>query len=319
MTAASPPFDLVSAELEEIEAQLSTTAQPEHPLLGPMLSMVLPGSGKRLRPALAILAGKLGKADPTAMIHMAVGVELLHTASLVHDDVVDNSEVRRGSAALYTRVGNALAVLVGDYLFAQSARRCVATNDLGVIALFARTLENMCQGQIREASRGNNPHLKVTREEYYQTIADKTASLFVLACEGGALLAGLEETQIVAMRTFGQQLGLAFQLVDDLLDFEGDERELGKPIGSDLRQGTITLPVVYLRESMRDGRFALLFDERRTEEIIAEVRASQALQRCQQEAEGLIDDARAALKPLPEGGARQALSELAEIIARRHR
>jgi geranylgeranyl pyrophosphate synthase len=319
LTAASPPLDLVRSELEEIEAQLSATAQPEHPLLGPMLSMVLPGSGKRLRPVLAILASKLGPADPAAMIHMAVGVELLHTASLVHDDVVDNSEVRRGSAALYTQVGNALAVLVGDYLFAQSAKHCVATQNLPVITLFAQTLESMCQGQIREASRGNNPHLKVTREEYYETISDKTASLFVLACEGGALLTGLEERQILAMRTFGQKLGLAFQLVDDVLDFAGDERELGKPIGSDLRQGTITLPVVYLRESMRDGRLDRLFEEARTEEIIGEVRASPALVRCQKEADVLVEQARAALKPLPKGEVRQALFDLADLIASRSR
>ena len=120
-----------------------------------MLSMVLPGGGKRMRPGLALLAGKLGQPDPAAMIHMAVGAELLHTASLVHDDVQDNSERRRGSATLFTQVGNSLAVLVGDYLFAQSATRCVATSHHGVISLFAATLASMCEGQIAEASRGN--------------------------------------------------------------------------------------------------------------------------------------------------------------------
>src|SRR4051812_39972291 len=143
-----------------------------------MLSMVLPGSGKRLRPALAFLTGHLGAYDADKLLHMATGVELLHGASLVHDDVVDESDLRRGAQTLFTRVGNALAVLVGDYLFAQSARRCVATNNVRVIGLFAQTLGSMCQGQIEEASRGNHPHLTVTREAYLETIWGKTASLF---------------------------------------------------------------------------------------------------------------------------------------------
>jgi geranylgeranyl pyrophosphate synthase len=317
LTTASSLFDLVRPELDEVEVQLGATAQAEHPLLGPMLSLVLPGAGKRLRPAMALLAGKLGRPDPAAMIHMAVGVELLHTASLVHDDVQDNSETRRGSATLYTQVGNALAVLVGDYLFAQSATRCVATNDLRVIGLFARTLAAMCQGQIEEASRGNNPHLKLTRADYYRTIGGKTASLFVLACEGGAILAGLPEPQVLAMRTFGERLGLAFQLVDDILDFAGDERELGKPVGSDLRQGTITLPVVYLRESMQDGRFARLFETSKPEKIVAAVRNSDALERCRAEASGLVAEAQAALPDLPPSPARRALSDLADFVVSR--
>jgi heptaprenyl diphosphate synthase component 2 len=319
LTTTGLIFGLVRPELEEVDAQLALTAQAEHPLLGPMLSMVLPGAGKRLRPTLALLACKLGQADPTAAIHMAVGVELLHTASLVHDDVVDSSELRRGEATLSIKIGNALAVLVGDYLFAQSANRCVATENQPVISLFAQTLANMCQGQIEEASRGNNPHLKLTRDDYYQTIWGKTASLFVLACEGGALLAGLAPAEVEAVRTFGKQLGLAFQLVDDILDFAGDEHELGKPVGSDLRQGTITLPVVYLREELRDGHFARLFAESPPEEIVAEVLASGALDRCRIEAAGLVSEAQLALRALPATPARQALSDLAAFVVERNR
>jgi geranylgeranyl pyrophosphate synthase len=319
LTTTSSLFGLVRPELDEVDAQLALTAQAEHPLLGPMLSMVLPGGGKRLRPALALLACKLGQADPGAAIHMAVGVELLHTASLVHDDVVDNSELRRGDATLSIKIGNALAVLVGDYLFAQSATRCVATQNLSVISLFAQTLASMCQGQIEEGSRGNNPHLKLTRDDYYQTIWGKTASLFVLACEGGALLAGLAERDVEAVRAFGKQLGLAFQLVDDILDFTGDERELGKPVGSDLRQGTITLPIVYLREELADGRFARLFDEAGPDEIVAEVLASDALERCRAEASSLVAQAQDALRTLPHSDANQALTTLASFVVERDR
>jgi heptaprenyl diphosphate synthase len=317
VTTTSSLFELVRPDLDQVERELAETARPEHRLLGPMLSMILPGGGKRLRPALALLAGRLGRPEQTAMIDMAVGVELLHTASLVHDDVQDNSERRRGTATLYTKIGNALAVLVGDYLFAQSAQRCVATRDQRVIGLFAQTLASMCEGQIEEASRGNNPHLKVTREDYYQTISGKTASLFVLACEGGALLAGLPEPQVAALRRFGQRLGLAFQLVDDILDFAGDEQELGKPVGSDLRQGTITLPVVYLRESMQDGYFARLFEEREPDQIVAVIRSGNVLERCRQEADAMVGEAQSALDMLPSSPARQALHDLADYVTRR--
>lgn len=319
MTTTTSLFDLVLPDLARVEAELERTARAEHPLLGPMLSTVLPGGGKRMRPGLALLAGNLGETDPAAMIDMAVGVELLHTASLVHDDVQDNSETRRGSATLFTQVGNSLAVLVGDYLFAQSATRCVATRNLRVISLFAETLASMCEGQIAEASRGNRAHLKVTRERYYETIYGKTASLFVLACEGGAVLAGLPEAQVQAVRRFGEKLGLAFQLIDDILDFEGDERELGKPVGSDLRQGTITLPVVYLRETMRDGQFGRLFDEAPPEQIVATVLGSDALERARAEAGTLIDEALAALQSLPDSPTRQALADVAAYVVSRNR
>ena len=152
MIQSASSFELVREELAAVDKALAETAQPDHPLLGPMLSMVLPGSGKRLRPTLALLVGRLGQLRPEPMLHMATGVELLHTASLVHDDVVDESDRRRGEQTLFTRVGNALAVLVGDYLFSQAAEACVATGDLRVVRLFARTLGAMAQGQIDEAN-----------------------------------------------------------------------------------------------------------------------------------------------------------------------
>jgi geranylgeranyl pyrophosphate synthase len=283
-----------------------------------MLSMVLPGSGKRLRPALALLTGRLGTYDAERLLHMATGVELLHGASLVHDDVVDESDLRRGSQTLFTRVGNALAVLVGDYLFAQSANRCVATGDVRVIGLFAQTLASMCQGQIEEASRGSHPEVKLTREAYYQTIWGKTASLFVLACEGSAILAGLSETQIAAMRRFGDRLGLAFQVADDILDFVGDEEHLGKPVGSDLRQGTITLPVICLREILTPEEFRAAFDSDDVSGVIELVRSGEAVERARAEAEGLLDEAREALMALPPCDARDALEALTQYVVERH-
>jgi heptaprenyl diphosphate synthase/octaprenyl-diphosphate synthase len=310
-------FALVQDGLAAVERALADTAQPDHPLLGPMLSMVLPGSGKRLRPALAFLTGRLGTYDADRLLDMATGVELLHGASLVHDDVVDESDLRRGAQTLFTRVGNALAVLVGDYLFAQSATRCVATGDVRVIGLFAQTLASMCQGQIEEASRGNTPEQKLTREQYYQTIWGKTASLFVLACEGSAILAGLTEVQIAAMRRYGDRLGLAFQVVDDILDFIGEEAQLGKPVGSDVRQGTITLPVICLREILSAEEFTAAFAEDDRSAVIELVRTSGAVERAQVEADRLLAEAREALEVVPAGDARDALEALTHYVVER--
>jgi geranylgeranyl pyrophosphate synthase len=310
-------FALVQDGLAAVERTLAETAQPDHPLLGPMLSMVLPGSGKRLRPALALLTGRLGTYDADRLLQMATGVELLHGASLVHDDVVDESDLRRGAQTLFTRVGNALAVLVGDYLFAQSAKRCVATGDVRVIDLFAQTLASMCQGQIEEASRGNNPHLTLTREGYYQTIWGKTASLFVLACEGSAILAGLPEPTIQAMRRYGDRLGLAFQVVDDILDFIGDEQQLGKPVGGDVKQGTITLPVICLRELLPDAEFRAAFDDDDRAAVVDLVRSSGAVARAQAEADTLLQEARDALALAPVGPARDALEALTHYVVER--
>lgn len=317
MISTVSSFALVQDGLAAVERALADTAQPDHPLLGPMLSMVLPGSGKRLRPALAMLTGRLGQYDATRLLDMAVGVELLHAASLVHDDVVDESDLRRGAQTLFTRVGNALAVLVGDYLFAQSATRCVATGDVRVIGLFAQTLASMCQGQIEEASRGNAPEQTLTREQYYQTIWGKTASLFVLACEGSAILAGLPEPGIAAMRRYGDRLGLAFQVVDDILDFVGEEAQLGKPVGSDVRQGTITLPAICLREILPPDEFRAAFAEDDRSAVIELVRTSGAVEKAQTEADRLLAEARDALSEVPGGAARDALEALTHYVVER--
>ena len=317
MVTTRASFGLVQDDLARVERALAETAQPEHPVLGPLLSTILPGSGKRLRPTLALLVGRLGEFRPDPMLHMATGVELLHAASLVHDDVVDESELRRGARTLFTRVGNALAVLVGDYLFAQSAARCVATDNVRVIGLFAQTLASMCQGQIEEASRGNNPHLSVTREDYLQTIWGKTASLFVLACEGSAVLAGLAEPQVQAMRRYGDRIGLAFQIVDDVLDFVGDESKLGKQVGSDLRQGTITLPVICLRETMPAEQFRAAFDDDDVDRLVRLVRESPAIDRSYAEAERMLEEAREALKLVPAGEARDVLENLTRYVVER--
>jgi len=315
---------MVQPGLGRVESSLVQLAKSPDPLLGPMLSTVLPGSGKRLRPALSLLIGRIGHIEASEPLdHMALGVELLHTASLVHDDIVDDSETRRGAATLYARVGNALAVLVGDYLFSQAAQECVATGDLRVVRLFAETLGAMARGQIDEANGqlgGHHAWRTLTRDDYFRTIWGKTASLFVLACQGTGLLAGLSERQVDGLRTYGGNLGLAFQVVDDILDFTSSEEQLGKPVGSDLRQGTITLPVILVRDGdLADGRFAAAFDSEDVELQVQIVQQSGAIGQAYAEAEQLVSLARAALTVLPAGVERDALDGLASYVIDRGR
>jgi geranylgeranyl pyrophosphate synthase len=252
---------------------------------------------------------------------MAVGVELLHTASLVHDDIVDESDTRHGAATLYARVGNSLAVLVGDYLFSQAAQECVATGNLDLVRLFAQTLGAMAQGQIDDANgQLGRRHLweTLSRERYYRTISGKTASLFVLACQGTGLLVELGSAQVEALRVYGEKLGLAFQVYDDILDFTSTETQLGKPVGGDLRQGTITLPVILLRDrQLADGRLRAAFESEDVDLQVQLVQESGAIPAALAEAETLVSEARAALSYLPAGVERDALDALATYVTRR--
>ncbi|HEY3062787.1 MAG TPA: polyprenyl synthetase family protein [Chloroflexota bacterium] len=314
---------LVRPGLDRVEATLTDLSSTDDHVMGPMLSTVLPGGGKRLRPALALVIGRLGGVDTETLNHMAVGVELLHTASLVHDDIVDDSDTRRGSATLYARVGNALAVMVGDYLFAQAARECVATGDLRVVRLFAETLGAMARGQIDEANsqlNGQHAWQTLSRDDYFRTIWGKTASLFVLACQGTGLLVGLDAAQVDGLRRYGENLGLAFQVVDDILDFTSTEQELGKPVGSDLRQGTITLPVILLRDGGEvDGHYRSAFESDDVELQVRLVQQSGAIASAYAEAETLVARARQALEVLPRGTERDALDALARFVTERGR
>jgi geranylgeranyl pyrophosphate synthase len=197
----------------------------------------------------------------------------------------------------------------------------VATGNLEVVRLFAETLGAMAQGQIDDANRqlgGRTGWETLTRERYFRTIGGKTASLFVLACKGTGLLVGLEPAQVKALGVYGQNLGLAFQVFDDILDFTASEEELGKPVGSDLRQGTITLPVILMRDAdLADGRFRAAFEADDVDSQIRLVQESGALRLAHAEAEALVGQARAALEVLPQGVERQALDALAAYVTQR--
>ena len=314
-------FGDVQDDLCKVEESLSSLAKVDPLWLSAPLQYTLDGGGKRLRPALTLLAGRSYRYDLDLLVPMATAVELLHIASLVHDDTVDGSAVRRGKATVSAVWGKTTAVLLGDYLFANAAELVSGTRNVDVMRLFAQTLMTMANSQLGEASTVFD--LGQTREGYYERIGGKTASLFSMATESGARLSGASDDEVIALRNYGANFGLAFQIVDDVLDFTGDENELGKPVGSDLVQGILTLPAIILLErSSHDNPVRHLLENRGGEEYLKAatdmIRSSSVPDECYSVAAEFVTQACSYIQDLPDRATRQALVNLAEYsISRR--
>jgi geranylgeranyl pyrophosphate synthase len=252
---------------------------------------------------------------------MATAVELLHIATLVHDDAIDNSMVRRGRPTINSLWGQERAVLLGDYLFAKSGEFAATTQNLRVIMLFSQTLETISSGEINQFLNAFN--LKQTRQQYLERIASKTASLFSLATESGAVLSRAPEKSVKILKEYGHNLGIAYQIVDDILDFIGTEEEMGKPIGSDLAQGTLTLPAMLLLERYPDDNpVKRLFQnedrDKNIKQAIDLVRNAPIVDECYNFASDYCSKACHNLTMLPDNASRRALAKLADyVIARR--
>lgn len=243
---ASDIYAPIVPDLPRVEQTMLETAKEAHGPLSSLASHLLSQPGKRVRPVVTLLAGKLFDYNLDLLVPMAASVELLHTATLVHDDTLDEATVRRGLATINHRWDNTTAVLFGDFLFAASAEMVARTANVRVMRLFAETLRVICSGELSQYFSAFD--CGVTREQYFERIGCKTAALFSMATESGAVLAGASEREVQALREYGYNLGLAFQIVDDILDFCADEQTLGKPAGSDLAQGTLTLPAIMFLE-----------------------------------------------------------------------
>lgn len=319
----------IQDELAQVEARLLAEAETPYAGLNTALSHLLRAGGKRIRPALALLAVHVaadGDFDRDKAIRFATGTELLHTATLIHDDMVDKAELRRGQPTLNTILPAGLVVLVGDYLFARSAVLGAGVENTPLTLLYARTLETICGGELRQAF--SNRDWRQSKAAYYQKIYSKTAALFILATEGGALLVDAPQAVQETLREYGHKLGLAFQIVDDILDFISTCQELGKPVGSDLRQGTVTLPTLYyLADAPADNPVRRYLDhgieapgpekERQLAEAVAAIAASAAIEKSYQEAATFAHEAQVALATLPDSQYCHSLHELASYVVRR--
>lgn len=342
----------VRGELEQVEEKMkSVDADVFAPLANAFLELIGQG-GKRLRPALALLAAGLqdggpelngphsnvddtsasqgGGYNPQTLIALAAAVEMLHTATLVHDDVIDGALLRRDAPTLNASWSAGATVLAGDYMFARSARFAAETGNVRVITIFSDTLRVIVDGEMRQLSDRND--FDQDRQAYYQRIYAKTASLYSAASEAAAVLVGLPPDRVQALKSFGYQFGMAFQIVDDILDFVGTDTDLGKPVGSDLRQGTLTLPFLYyLRELPQPQKLVSRLLQAReradagdprilsatVQEIVQAVCASGAIEAAHQEALGFLDHAVHDLAPFNDNLCKRSLLGLCAFVVQR--
>jgi geranylgeranyl pyrophosphate synthase len=315
-------FIPVQEHIRQVEARMRAESDGHHPDLGAALDHLLASGGKRVRPAVALLTGGMLDADPDRLITLAAAIELLHTATLVHDDLIDGALLRRGLPTLNSQWTPAATVLTGDFIFARAAKLAAETDSVEVMRLFAETLSTIVNGEITQMFSNR---VVPDREDYFQRIYAKTASMFVLATCAAAVLSPEVDHVMDAVRVYGYEIGMAFQVIDDVLDFTGEQDTVGKPVANDLRQGLITLPtIIYVDLHPNDPDVEFLksgnhYDEARLLRLAASIRKSQAIPEAIAEARQFVDRGLDALADLPRTPENQALEELANYIVRRHR
>jgi geranylgeranyl pyrophosphate synthase len=320
MTKEATLLDLVRDDLVGVESKMrSVGGSGTYAPLAEAFLALLGSGGKRLRPALALGAYSFF-AQPASekAIAVAAAIETLHTATLVHDDLIDNALVRRGSTTLNAVWNKGATVLAGDYLFARAAGFAAETENVRVIQLFAETLRIIVEGELRQLF--SSRQWRQPKDAYYPRIFAKTASLFASATRSGAILGGATSEQEQALYDYGHYFGMAFQIVDDILDFAGEEATLGKPVGGDLRQGIMTLPFFYYLQAQPDpADVTALLDkgDAGVGEVIAAVRASDAIGQALAEARAFAEQAKTALNGLPESPFGAALRQLTDSTLER--
>ncbi|MBU1587070.1 MAG: polyprenyl synthetase family protein [Actinobacteria bacterium] len=316
--------------LEAVEAGLLAQMHYADEIADATSRYLLDAGGKRVRPVLTLLAAQLGDGNNDAVITAAQAVEITHLASLYHDDVMDEAQMRRGVPSAQTVWGNSVAILTGDLLFAR-ASKLISTLGERAIILQADTFERLCLGQLHETIGPRHDDDAV--EHYLQVLADKTGSLIALAAEVGVIFANASEDYVMPVRTFGEKIGVAFQLIDDIIDLSDKSDVTGKTAGTDLRAGVSTLPLLYLRELAktdsdadellrrieRDVTTAFYgeADEADLNEAIAELRDHAVTARTLEEAHRWAREAVEALSPLPDGPVKKALTRFADSIVER--
>ncbi|MFI2643301.1 polyprenyl synthetase family protein [Streptomyces sp. NPDC018610] len=315
----------VQAGLAAVEEGLLEATKSEVPFITEAAQHLVKAGGKRFRPLLVMLAAQFGDPYAPGVVPSAVVVELTHLATLYHDDVMDEAAVRRGVASANTRWGNSVAVLTGDFLFARASQILA---DLGPEAVRVQALafERLVTGQILETAGPQDGRDPV--DHYLDVLGGKTGSLVAVSCRFGAMMSGADETVVDVLTQYGERLGVAFQLADDVLDIASDAHESGKTPGTDLREGVATLPVLRLRE--RAARLGLaedialcellesdLGDDARLAEALAALRAHPALEQARRDTVRYAEEARAALAPLRECDAKAALLQLCDAVVHR--
>lgn len=320
-TASQDVFAAMKPELDRVEQQLLISSRVEYPIVSSMLEAIVAGGGKRLRPIMLLLASRaFGNWDEHA-ISVAAGVELLHTASLIHDDSIDKAALRRGNPTLNTELSTGAVILIGDYLFAQSAILAAQPGNSRVMIIFAETLAELCRGQIRETLEAHR--LEQSMEDYEARIYGKTAALFAGSVEMGAVLGGGTEEQITALRAMATDVGMAFQIIDDILDLREQSETIGKPAGNDLKQGVVTVPVMRYADSLSaDAPNRIIIesilagtetDQSVVDRVVNDIRESGAIESAERVAESYSDRARKRLDVVQDPEVRAMFDQIIDL------
>jgi len=314
----------IEDDLAVLEGILSQEIDSPAELICRAASYVLKSRGKRIRPALLLLSARIcGYGDGSRHVRLASIGECLHVATLIHDDIIDNSEMRRGRPSVNSLWGNSLSVLVGDYLYSRSVKYLIEDEDLEVMRTFADATLRMVEGEVLQQEMSGKTDL--SHDAYTSMITRKTASLFSACCRVGAIISGAPPDCADALGFFGLDLGIAFQIMDDALDFVGDERRLGKPAGKDLREGRITFPLIYILEqgSEADREIVRRFfakpekEEFQVAEILSLVEKYRAVQWARRVASDYAEKAKGHLILFPGSEAKDSLLGLADYTLAR--
>ena len=319
-------FSLIASELSEVEAEFERQARSNVQVISYLGEYLRESGGKRVRPALTILSNYAvgGDGSNHSSIRMATVMEFLHTATLVHDDIIDNAETRRNRPTINSRFGNQTAVLMGDWLYMSAFETSLAERSLPVLDILTAATRKMTEGELLQLTLLRQ--MEVSEEQYLDILQRKTAYLFSACCEIGAILGGASASQQQALKAYGMNLGTAFQLVDDLLDFTASDEVLGKAAGVDLLEGKLTLPLIYLLESypaarqmiqtiMREGQYSSI----QRAELLEMVEREGGLERARQRASFYAEAARDALDAIPSSKFNDALRSIPVYIVERDR
>jgi octaprenyl-diphosphate synthase len=322
MTRFADAQALAAADMAAVDKLIRARLASDVVLINQIAEHIIGGGGKRLRPMLVLLAAQAAGYAGRDHVLLAAVVEFIHTATLLHDDVVDESDLRRGRKTANALWGNAASVLVGDFLYSRAFQMMVEANDMRVMRILADTTNQIAEGEVLQLLNIRNPD--TDEAAYLQVIQRKTAVLFAAATRLGGLLAGLPAAHEEALARFGLNLGFAFQIADDVLDYVSDAGTLGKNIGDDLAEGKATLPLIYAIERAAPAQAASLKRAIETggldslDNIVAAIRDSGALERARQKAQAYADEAISALSTLPHSAARDALHVLAAYALQRN-
>lgn len=322
LTASSNSIPSINADMDAVNRVIRTRLHSDVPLINQIAQYIIGAGGKRIRPQLVLLVANAHGYSGTHHHELAAVVELIHTATLLHDDVVDESSMRRGRKTANALFGNAASVLVGDFLHSRAFQMMVAIDDIQVMRILADATNVLAEGEVLQLLNMHDSDL--TEERYLQVIRSKTAKLFEAAAQLGARVAGVSEDAVEAAAEYGRSLGTAFQLIDDVLDYSGNAADIGKNVGDDLREGKSTLPLIYLMQHGTQTECELVRaciengDEQHFAQILAAITTSGALEYTTRQAQQAADRAVAALAHMPDNQFKASLLELCRFAVKRN-